>query len=347
MCNFYFFKLNFNKPIKAEMKILLTGADGFLGTNIAHELLNRKYKVRTFIQAGRPDELLKDLDIERVYGDILNIEEITMAAQGCDALIHAAANTSVWPSRSSIIRKVNIEGTRNVIKAALKAGVKRMVYIGTANTFGFGDESNPGHEGNPYAAAGYKIDYLDSKYEAHLLILEAVKNKKLPCVIVNPTFMFGPNDSKPSSGAMIVGIYQNKVPGYTKGGRNFIKVKDAASGIANALTKGEVGECYILGNENLTYKEIFKKIAMVTGVKPPKLFLPSWIVILFGLLNSALAFITKKTPTISYQMARISNDKHFFTPDKAVKHLQLPQNPIEEGIKECFDWLKEHNYLDK
>lgn len=327
------------------MKILLTGADGFLGTNITRELLGRGYQVRAFIQPGRPAELLDDLDIEKVEGDILHPEEIAKAIEGCDALIHAAANTSVWPARSAIIRKVNIEGTRNVVEAAVKTGVKRMVYIGTANTFGFGDEKDPGHEEKPYSAAKYKVDYLDSKYEAHQVVVDAIKNKGLPCVIVNPTFMFGPYDSKPSSGAMIVGVYQNKVPGYTPGGRNFIKVRDAAAGVANALTKGEVGECYILGNINLTYKEIFTKIATVTGAKPPRLPLPAWIVAVFGLFNSALASITGKPPTVSYQMARISNDKHFFTAKKAVKHLDLPQNPIEEGIKECFEWLKEHGYL--
>ena len=301
--------------------------------------------MRAFIQPGRPTELLDNLDIEKISGDILNPGDLKKALEGCDALIHAAANTSVWPARSAIVCKVNIEGTRNVIEAAISAKIKRMVYIGTANTFGFGTKENPGHEGNPYTAAKYKVDYLDSKYEAHLLVVDAIKNKQLPCVIVNPTFMFGPYDSKPSSGAMIVGVYRGKVPGYTLGGRNFIKVKDAATGVANALTQGEIGECYILGNINLTYKEIFTKIARVTGAKPPKIALPSWIVVLFGWFNSLIAKLTGKAPTVSYEMARISNDKHFFTAKKAVEHLHLPQNPIEEGIKECFDWLKEHGYL--
>ncbi|MBN1953249.1 MAG: NAD-dependent epimerase/dehydratase family protein [Bacteroidales bacterium] len=327
------------------MKILLTGADGFLGTNITRELLGRGYKVRAFIQPGRPTELLNDLDIGKFEGDILNEEDIFQALEGCDALIHAAANTSIWPSRSEIVKKVNVEGTRNVVNAALKAGIKRMVYIGTANTFGFGDEQDPGHEGKPYSSARYKMEYQDSKYKAHLVVMEAVKNQGLPCIVVNPTFMFGPYDSKPSSGAMIVGVYRGKVPGYTLGGRNFIKVKDAAVGVANALTKGEIGECYILGNVNLTYKEIFEKIARVTGVKAPGIPLPKFLVLAFGLFQSTIAHITKKAPDVTYPMSKISNDKHFFTAAKAVKHLDLPQNPIEEGIQECFDWLKANKYI--
>jgi dihydroflavonol-4-reductase len=328
------------------MKVILTGADGFLGTNITHELLNRNYTVRAFIQPGRPAGLLENMTIEKITGDILNPQEITDVAKGCDAMIHAAANTSIWPARSVVIRKVNIEGTKNVIEAALAAGIKRMVYIGTANTFGFGTKEKPGHEENPYTAGKYKVDYLDSKYRAHQKIMEAVKTRNLPCVIVNPTFMFGPYDSKPSSGEMIRGVYKGRVPGYTQGGRNFINVKDAATGIVNALTKGTPGECYILGNINLTYKEIFEKIARVTGSKAPRLSLPKWGTLLFGFINSTLAAVTGKPPTVSYQMARISNDTHFFTAEKAVRNLDLPQNPIEEGIEECFKWLKEHHYLD-
>ncbi len=328
------------------MKILLTGADGFLGTNITIELLNRGYQVRALIEPNRNSQIIDNLNVEKISGNILNVEEITNAAAGCDAIIHAAALTSIWPARSSIVNKVNIEGTRNVILAALESGVKRMVYIGTANTFGFGNKENPGHEGNPYQAGNYKVDYLDSKFKAHLLIIEAIKTKNLPCVIVNPTFMFGPFDSKPSSGEMIRSMIKNKIPGYTQGGRNFIKVKDAAVGIVNAITMGEVGECYILGNINLSYKEIFEKISSITGAKPLKLSLPKWAVLSYGFINSTISNISGKPPSVSYEMAKISNDQHFFTAAKAIKHLDLPQNPIEEGIQECYEWLNEHGYLD-
>jgi dihydroflavonol-4-reductase len=188
---------------------------------------------------------------------------------------------------------------------------------------------------------------MDSKYNAQQFILKEVKENGLPAVIVNPTFMFGPYDSNPSSGAMIVALYNGKVPGYTKGGRNYVCVKDAAVAIANALTKGRIGECYILGNQNLSYKEAFGKIAATIDVKPPALPIPGVFAKLYGGIGSAIGKISGKTPAISYPLARIACDEHYFSPAKAVRELELPQTPIDKGIKECFEWLKENGYLDK
>jgi dihydroflavonol-4-reductase len=230
------------------MKILITGADGLLGSNLVRELLKRGHQLRAFVQPGRQQKTLAGLTFEKFPGNLLNAEEVLKSTEGCDAVIHCAANTSVWPTRSESINKVNIEGTKNIIHAVQKNNIQRMIYVGTANSFGFGSKENPGVEGNPYRSAMYGLDYMDSKYKAQQLILKEVQERKLPAVIVNPTFMFGPYDSNPSSGAMIVALYKGKVPGYTSGGRNYVCAKDAAVAIANALTKGRVGECYILGN---------------------------------------------------------------------------------------------------
>jgi len=188
---------------------------------------------------------------------------------------------------------------------------------------------------------------MDSKYKAQQLILNEVKENALPAVIVNPTFMFGPYDSTPSSGAMIVALYKGKVPGYTSGGRNYVCAKDAAVAIANALTKGRLGECYILGNQNLSYREAFEKIAVTIGVKPPSLPIPSVFAKLYGGIGSLTGKLTGKAPAISYPLSRIACDEHYYTPAKAVKELELPQTSVEVGIKECFDWLKENGYLTK
>lgn len=327
------------------MKILVTGADGLLGSNLVRELLNRNHTIRALIQPGRQQKTLEGLTLEKFAGNLLQAEEVLRAAEGCDTIIHCAASTSVWPSRSEIINKVNIEGTRNIINAVKHFNVQRMIYVGTANSFGFGSKENPGVEGNPYKSSMYGLDYMDSKYKAQQLILKEVKENSLPAIIVNPTFMFGPFDSSPSSGAMIVALYKGKVPGYTNGGRNYICVKDAAVGIANALTKGRVGECYILGNQNLSYKEAFRKIASTIGVKPPSVSIPSVFAKLYGRIGSLMGMMSGKAPAISYPLSRIACDEHYFSPAKAVRELELPQTPIETGIKECFDWLKENDYL--
>jgi dihydroflavonol-4-reductase len=188
---------------------------------------------------------------------------------------------------------------------------------------------------------------MDSKFKAQQLILKEVKENSLPAIIVNPTFMFGPYDSAPSSGAMIVALHKGKVPGYTSGGRNYVCAKDAAVAIANALTKGRIGECYILGNQNLSYKEAFGKIASIIGVKPPSLPIPSAFAKLYGRVGSLIGTISGKAPAISYPLSRIACDEHYYSAKKAVQELELPQTPVEVGIKECFDWLKENNYLTK
>lgn len=327
------------------MKILVTGADGLLGSNLVRELLSRGHEIRAFVQPGRQQITLEGLTIEKFAGNLLNSEEVITSAEGCDAIIHCAASTAVWPIRSGIINKVNIDGTKNIIQAVYKNTINRFIYVGTANSFGFGSKENPGVEGNPYKSATYGLDYMDSKYKAMQVVLREVRENSLPAIVVNPTFMFGPYDSTPSSGAMIVALYKGKVPGYTKGGRNYLCAKDAAVAIANALTQGSVGECYILGNENLSYKEIFTKISSTIGVKAPRLAIPSGFAKLYGHLGSLMGKITGKAPAVSYPLSRIAGDEHYYSPAKARKELGLPQTPVETGIKESFEWLKENEYL--
>jgi dihydroflavonol-4-reductase len=328
------------------MKILVTGADGLLGNNLVRELLSRNHKVRVLLLPNSDASSLDGLNIERFFGNILNPQDIEKSIQDCDAVIHAAANTNIWPSRSEIIRKVNIDGTQNIIDAALKAKIKRLVYIGTANSFGFGSKENPGNEQLPYQSAKYGLDYMDSKLEAQQLILKAVKEKGLAAITVNPTFMLGPYDTKPSAGALILAIYEQKVPGFAPGGRNYVSVKDAAIAIANGLTKGKIGESYIVGNVNLSYEEMFTLVAKIVNVKPPKIKIPSFFIKIYGLIGSAYGNLFKKAPTVSYPMAQISCDEHYFTAQKARNELDLPQTNIEIAIKESFDWLKENGYCN-
>lgn len=325
-------------------RILVTGADGLLGSNLVRELLMRGYMVRALIQSGRNTNTLDGLSIEKFEGDLLNKDLISEALRGCHYLIHAAASTSVWPTRNETVRRINTEGTRNITECALEANVERMIYVGTANSYGFGSKQSPGHEGNEYVAHKYKIDYLDSKYEAHQIVNAAIK-KGLNAVIVNPTFMIGPFDSGPSSGAMIIALCKQKIFGFTGGGRNYIYVKDVAVAIANALTMGRTGHGYILGNANLSYKEAFTLIGNTLGVKPPKRKIPDWAVLAAGQLLTMKARLTDTPPLISYPLAKIAIDDHYFTQQKAIEELKLPQTPLEVAIREAYEWFKANNYV--
>lgn len=326
------------------MKILVTGSDGLLGSNLVRELISREYKVTGFTEEGKKSPTLDGLHMTLVSGNLLNENDLLQASVGMDIVIHCAANTSVFPARQAIVNEVNVVGTDNVIRACQLNKVKRMIYVGTANSFGSGELDQLGSEKNDYTASHYGLDYMDSKYQAQLNVLKKVKEEGFDAVVVNPTFMIGPYDSRPTSGAMILSVYEQKVPGYTVGGKNFVYVKDAAVAIANAISIGKKGECYILGNENLTYKQAFEKIAHITGVTPPKLRLSKNVVAFYGQFNSVFATVFKNKPKVTRELAMLSNENHYYTSNKAQNELQMPQTPIDTAIKECFVWFVENNY---
>ena len=329
------------------VKVLVTGPDGLLGSNLIRELLNRGYSVTAMMENDKKSLTIENLPIQRIVANLLNTQDIINATVGVDIVIHCAASTSMFPARSEIINKVNIGGTQNIVDACKKNKVKRLIYVGTANSFGSGNLHNLGTEKNLYSSEHYGLDYMDSKYKAQLIVLENAKNGSLNAIVVNPTFMIGPFDSRPSSGEMLLSVYKRKIPGYTLGGKNFIAVKDVAVAITNAITNARNGECYILGNENLTYKQAFEKIAKTIGVNPPRIKFPTKAVLAFGKINSFLATTFKYTTKMPYELTLLSSEIHYYSSAKARDELGLPQIPIEVAIKDCFEWFLENGYLKK
>ena len=327
------------------MKVLITGASGFLGSNIVRELLVQGHTVHAMVEKGRPFPTLEGLPITILEGNILDAVFLNEAIQECDYVIHTAASTAMFPYRSEKQREINITGTKNVLDACVKASVQRLVYVGTANTFGPGTLDKPGDETNPYVASKYGLDYMDSKYEAHLQVLHYVSIHNLNAVIVNPTFMLGPLDTGPSSGKMIIAVCEGKLPGFSPGSKNYIYVKDAAKGVVAALTRGRKGESYILGNENLSFKEMFAKIATQAGVKPPRIPMPAVLVKVYGRLGSLMTSITGKPADVTYPLSQIACDDFIYTAQKAVTELGLPQTPIEVAIDDAIQWFRQHGYL--
>lgn len=326
------------------MKIFVTGATGLLGSNLVRELIKRGHELRVLTRPSSNLSTLEGLALEKVTGDLLDCNSLRKAAGDAEAIFHLAANTNIWPSRSEMVNLVNIEGTRNIICLAEELGIKRLVHVGTANSFGYGTKENPGNEDKEYMGLKYGIDYMDSKWRAQQLVINAVRDG-LPALIVNPTFMVGAYDSAPNAGAMILAVHSQKLPGYSPGGRNFICVEDAAIGVANALDKGNIGESYIIGNENLSYKEVFRKIASVVGVEAPKRRIPKLGVLAFGMYGSLMYRITGRKPLVSYSMAKQSCEGFYYSSEKAIRELDLPQTKIEYGIQSSFDWLNANGYV--
>ncbi|MEM7658122.1 MAG: NAD-dependent epimerase/dehydratase family protein [Bacteroidota bacterium] len=326
-------------------RLFVTGGDGLLGSNLVRELLQRGYELTVMVQPGRKVSTLDGLDLETVEGDLLDKQSVSAAMKGAEGVVHIAALTNVWPSRGEIYHRINVEGTQHLVDAALEHGVQRMVHVGSASSFFYGDQANPGTEEKVRLKTPYGLDYIDTKTAGQELVLKAVREQGLPAVVVNPTFMIGAYDSKPSSGAMIVALAKGKVPGYTAGGKNWVHVRDVAIGACLALEKGQIGECYIMGHENLTYQEAFQRMATAIGHKPPGFGMPSPLVKLAGLFGSAIGKLTGNTPALSYPMARVSCDGHYFSPAKAVQELGMPQTPIEEAAKDAYAWFQANGYL--
>jgi len=327
-------------------RVFVTGPDGLLGSNLVRELVARNFKVVAMIQKGRTSTTLDGLNITKVYGDITSAEEVEILSRGCDYFIHAAALTDMWPTRGGKHYLINVDGTKNVIRAVLNNKIKRLIYVGSAGSFGFGDKDNPGNETSPYKSFKYGLDYTDSKRDAQLLVENAVQKEGLPALIVCPTFMIGPYDVKPSSGALVLALAKNKLPCLPGGGRNWVAVKDVAVAICNSLHMGRVGHSYILGGANLSYKEAVRKMAQAIEIRDyPKFVLPNFLLRTMGALSSVMSELTQQPPKLSYPMACVACDGHYFDPSKAIQELNMPQTPLEIATKELHRWFDENNYL--
>ncbi|GAB3958580.1 NAD-dependent epimerase/dehydratase family protein [Spirosoma harenae] len=328
-----------------ETTVLLTGASGFLGAHLTRELLARQYRVRVLIRHQQRYPTLDGLPVERCEGDILDRQSLKKAVASCDAIIHAAALAQVNPARNPAVWAVNLTGTENLIDAAHQTNIQRFVYVGTANVFGFGTKQQPGDETYPFSGKQYGSDYIDSKRAATDRVQKAVEQENLPAILVHPTFMLGEFDAKPTSGRMLLELYKGRVIGYPAGGKNYVHVRDVAVATVNALTQGRLGESYILGNANLSYQEAFRLMASRMNVSPPRWPIPPGLAKLYGLGYDALAKLTRRPGQLNSAMIAVANDGHYFSSQKAISELGLPQTPIEEAVDEAFNWFKRHNYF--
>ena len=328
------------------MKVLVTGANGFLGSHVVRTLLKEGYEVKAFILDKTPEDSLIGLACEVFKGDLLNSDDIEKALDSCDYVIHTAAITDVWPTKNELSWKINFEVVKNLVNAIKLKSIKKLIHVGTANSFGFGSITQPGTEESKFNCGKYGLDYMNSKKAAqNFLLTEAVQKNGLPIVIINPTFMIGENDAKPGTGEMIISVITGKVPVYAGGGRCFASVKDVARGCVNALEKGQIGECYITGGTNLCYKDFFALIGKIANVNPPKLKIPPFLAMVFAAISEFLANIRKKKPAFTIAMAKISRDGHYYSSEKAIRELDFPQTSLEIALSEAIEWYKTHGYI--
>jgi len=327
--------------------VFITGANGMLGASVTREAIAQGYHVKAQILPGSSTAVLDGLAIEIVEGNILDATFLDREMASCQFVINIAALTTIWPRRLESLFAVNLQGVKNIAACAQKYKYQRMVQIGTANSFNHGSKEAPGDENQPYTGDQFKMDYMDSKYQAQCHLLALHQKENFPVVVVNPTYMIGPYDSGLTSGRMFLELYKNNLPGYAGGGKNFVYSKDVAVATVNALKMGREGQCYIVGNENLYFGEMFRKAAVVFGQPFRVKKFPSFAINLFGAINSIFARIFRKTPQLSYSMAKMASVRQFYSPQKARTELRLPSTPVEEAVADCINWYKANGYLPK
>lgn len=326
------------------MKVLVTGANGLLASNLVRELLHSGYEVRGMVRESCNLLSLKKVDVELFKGEITNPTDVRKAFAGCEVVVHAAANTSQWPTNYEAYKKINVDATRLILDEAIRRNVERFIFVGSANAFDPGPKEAPGTEDSSFSPKG-KSGYMMSKQVAQNLILGEFHRSGLPALVVNPTFMLGKYDAKPSSGQIILMAHQKSLMAYPSGGKNFVHVADAARGIANAISMGTPGECYLLAGKNLSYREFFEKLRLVYGYPQRLARIPRAAIRLAGNLGSLYETLSGKPAKLNSVNARLLCTDNYYSPDKAIRELNMPQTPVSQAIEDALEWFSQYGYL--
>ena len=327
------------------MEALVTGATGFIGRHVAQVLLEQGYRVRALVRESGV-LTLEHPNLERVPGDIRDRHSVSKAVQGCEQVFHVAALYSFWTSESQLLYEVNVGGTRTVLEVAGEAGVKRIVYTSTNGTVGIprnGRLATEAMEPSPKELAGY---YKHSKYLAEV---EARKlaARGLPVVIVNPTTPVGRGDVKPTpTGQMVLDFLRGRMPAFIDTGLNLVDVEDVAVGHLLAMEKGQPGQRYLLGNRNVTLRQIFEMMANITGRRAPRLKLPYWLALAAAYADALVeGKMLHRPPRIPLEGLKTAKKPAWVDCSKAVRELGMPQTPVEEALEKAVRWFRDNGYV--
>jgi dihydroflavonol-4-reductase len=335
------------------MNCFVTGASGFIGSNLVHEMVARGHRVKALLRPESDLRGLAGVEFERATGDVSDRDQLKEAMQGCTCCFHVAASYHLWLRDYRPMYAANVEGTRNVIEAAAAAGCAPIVYTSTVGCIGLPKPENgrivPSDETAPVSAAQMSNHYKRSKWQAELVALDLAR-KGLPVVIVNPTAPVGPRDVKPTpTGQVILDFLNRKMPAYLDTGLNWVHVRDVAVGHILAAERGSIGERYILGNAdgNWTMKEAFAVLEEITGIPAPKMRIPYWAALTAAYANEAVAFVTGKPPRAPLAGVRMAKYKMFFSPAKAIRELGLPQTPPRQALADAVEWFRQNGGVKK
>ena len=328
------------------MRVLVTGATGFVGANLVRQLVDDGVAVRVLVRPTSDRRALTGLPVEIAVGDLREAASLAPAVAGVSVLYHVAADYRLWAPAPDELYRVNVEGTRALLLASEAAGVERVVYTSSVGTLGIPADGAPGTETTPVGLVDMVGDYKRSKFLAEQQAFAAAR-RGLPVVVANPSAPFGPWDWKPTpTGRMLVDYLRGRMLAYVETGLNVVHVRDVARGHILAAERGRPGERYILGHAagNLGLREIFMRLAPYTRIGAPRVRLPHAVALGLATVLEQFSRVTRKEPLASRTAVQMARKRMFFDPGKAVRELGLPQTPVDVALRDAVDWFWAHGY---
>jgi len=327
---------------------LITGATGFVGSAVARALGTAGFSMRALVRPGRSRSHLDGLDLEFAEGDLRDSDSVRRAIAGVRYVFHVAADYRLWAADRREIFASNVDGTRNIMREAIRAGVERVVYTSSVATLGLRPDGGAADESVPLSKEQGIGAYKRSKIAAERLVEAMIANEGLPAVIVNPSTPIGPCDVKPTpTGRIIVEAARGRMPGFVDTGLNLVHVDDVATGHLAALERGVVGERYILGGTNVRLADMLADIARRVGRKPPRLRVPLAVALSIAQAAEVAAWFTGREPFATVDGVRMAKHHMFFTAGKAERELGYRARPYVQGLEDAIRWFRQAGYLDR
>jgi dihydroflavonol-4-reductase len=327
------------------MNVFLTGATGFVGSHVAHAFAAQGARLRLLVRSTSRVENLEGLNAETVTGDLRHPESLRSALEGCDLLVHTAADYRLWVRDPQAMYAANVDGTRNLLALAREQGIRRVVYTSSVATMGFKSDGTIVDENTPVSLDDMIGHYKRSKFLAEQEAIAAAHNGQ-QVMILNPTTPIGANDIKPTpTGQIIVDFLNRKFPAYVDTGLNLVDVKEVARMHVVAADRGVPGERYILGGENLSLKQILDKMSAITGIPSPTMKVPHAVAMAFAFFDETVTGrLRGKEPRATVEAVRMGKKMMFASSAKAERDLGFRIVPVYTALRAAIDWFRAHGY---
>lgn len=327
------------------MTTLVTGASGFVGAAVARQLLAQGHEVKALVRPGGDRRNLQGLALSLVEGDLGDPDSLRRAVAGCEWLFHIAADYRLWVPDPQAMLRVNVAGTETLLQRAGDAGVRRIIYTSSVAALGLNQDQSPADEETPVLLENMIGHYKRSKFIAEQAVRKLVATQGLPVVIVNPAAPLGPRDVKPTpTGRIVLDTLRGKMPAYVQTGLNVVHVDDVAQGHLLAFEKGELGERYILGGENMTLKAILDAVCACAGLAPPRIRLPRAALYPVAWLAEGWAKLSGTTPPVTVDSLRMAGKFMHFSSAKARQALGYRPRPARQAIEDAVAWFRDNGY---